>query len=59
MVCDVTTRLEHSTHNSRLAEKRREGLDENCDKFSAGKKIVIYSICIEYLGKWTKLMDAT
>ncbi|CAM2106272.1 unnamed protein product [Caretta caretta] len=58
-----TILLECKTHNfmslkveGLLAQKRREGIDEEFDKFCA-EVDNMYSRCLEYLEKWLRLLE--
>ena len=55
--------LERKAHNfmslkvkGLLAQKRREGLDGECDRFCADVNS-LYSTCLEYLEKWMKPLE--
>lgn len=58
-----TILLERKTHNfmslkvkGLLAQKRMEGIDEECDKFCA-EVDNMYSRCLEYLEKWLRPLE--
>ena len=56
-----STLHERKTHNfmslkvkELLAQKRKDGLDEACDRFCA-EVAFLYNTCLEYLEKWMRL----